>query len=60
MPEALNLEVALPELILSCGAMALLMLGVATKRDRGELVLWLAILILVLLRLVGVHVHVGS
>ena len=47
MPEALNLEVALPELILSCGAMALLMLGVATKRDRGELVLWLAILILV-------------
>ncbi len=48
MPEVLNLEVALPELILSCGAMALLMLGVATKRDRGELVLWLAILILVL------------
>jgi NADH-quinone oxidoreductase subunit N len=47
VPEALNLEVALPELILSCGAMALLMLGVAIKRDRGELVLWLAILILV-------------
>jgi NADH-quinone oxidoreductase subunit N len=47
LPEALNLEVALPELILSCGAMALLMLGVATKRDRGELVLWLAILIFV-------------
>jgi NADH-quinone oxidoreductase subunit N len=47
VPEALNLEIALPELILSCGAMALLMLGVATKRERGELVLWLAILILV-------------
>ena len=48
MPEALNLEIALPELILSCGAMALLMLGVGTKRERGELVLWLAILILIL------------
>ena len=29
----------LPELILACGAMALLMLGVATKRERGELIL---------------------
>jgi NADH-quinone oxidoreductase subunit N len=48
VPEALNLEIALPELILSCGAMALLMLGVGTKRERGELVLWLAILILIL------------
>jgi len=48
VPEAINLEVALPELILSCGAMALLMLGVATKRERGEFVLWLAVLILVL------------
>ncbi len=45
--ETLNLDIALPELILSCGAMALLMLGVATKRERGELVLWLAILILI-------------
>ncbi len=47
MPETLNLDVALPELILACGAMALLMLGVATKHERGELVLWLAIAILV-------------
>ena len=46
MPETLNLEFILPELILSCGAMALLMIGVATKRERGELVLWLAILII--------------
>ncbi|MGE5260939.1 MAG: NADH-quinone oxidoreductase subunit NuoN [Actinomycetota bacterium] len=45
--DALNLAVALPELILACGAMALLMLGVATPRERGQLVLWLAILILV-------------
>jgi NADH-quinone oxidoreductase subunit N len=44
--EALNLSVALPELILSCGAMALLMLGVTTRSERGELALWLAILIL--------------
>jgi NADH-quinone oxidoreductase subunit N len=57
VPAVLNLEVALPELILSCGAMALLMLGVATKRDRGELVLWLAILILVL---AGVFVARGE
>ena len=46
MLETLNLEFILPELILSCGAMALLMMGVATKRERGELVLWLAILII--------------
>jgi len=46
MLETLNLEFILPELILSCGAMALLMTGVATKRERGELVLWLAILII--------------
>ncbi|HEX7533285.1 MAG TPA: NADH-quinone oxidoreductase subunit NuoN [Methyloceanibacter sp.] len=47
MLETLNFEIILPELILSCGAMALLMVGVATKRERGELVLWLAILIIV-------------
>ena len=47
MLETLNLEIILPELILSCGAMALLMVGVATKRERGELVLWLAILVIV-------------
>jgi NADH-quinone oxidoreductase subunit N len=54
---ALNLDVALPELILAVGAMALLMLGVATKRERGELVLWLAILILAL---AGVFVASGE
>ena len=57
MLQSLNLEVALPELILACGAMALLMLGVATKRERGELVLWLAVLILVV---AGVFVASGS
>jgi NADH-quinone oxidoreductase subunit N len=45
--QSLNLEAALPELILSIGAMALLMLGVFT-RERGELVLWLAVLLLAL------------
>jgi len=55
--QSLNLEVALPELILAGGAMALLMLGVATKRERGELVLWLAVLILVV---AGVFVASGS
>jgi NADH-quinone oxidoreductase subunit N len=42
----LDLEAALPELILATGAMALLMLGVFTRRERGELILWLAVLLL--------------
>ena len=46
MLQSLNLEAALPELILSIGAMALLMLGVFTRRERGELILWLAVLLL--------------
>jgi len=46
--QSLNLDTALPELILSVGAMALLMLGVFTRRERGELILWLAVLLLVL------------
>ena len=46
--EPLHLSVLLPELTLTIGAMALLMLGVATRRDRGGLILWLAVLILVL------------
>ena len=41
--QSLDLEAALPELILAFGAMALLMLGVFTRRERGELVLWLAV-----------------
>jgi NADH-quinone oxidoreductase subunit N len=55
--QSLNLEVALPELILATGAMALLMLGVFTRRERGELVLWLAVL---LLAVAGLFVANGS
>jgi NADH-quinone oxidoreductase subunit N len=55
--QSLHLDLALPEIILAGGAMALLMLGVATKRERGELVLWLAILIL---GVAGVFVASGS
>jgi len=40
--------VVLPELILGGGSMVLLMLGVATRRERGELILRLAIILLVL------------
>ncbi len=47
MAETLNLAAILPELTLAIGAMALLMLGVFMRRERGELVLWLAVLILV-------------
>jgi NADH-quinone oxidoreductase subunit N len=46
--EPLNLVAMLPELVLAVGAMALLMLGVGGRHDRGELVLWLAVLVLVL------------
>ncbi|HWM30173.1 MAG TPA: NADH-quinone oxidoreductase subunit NuoN [Methyloceanibacter sp.] len=57
MPEALNLETAFPELTLAVGAMALLMLGVFMKRERGELILWLSVL---LLALAGVFVAGGE
>jgi NADH-quinone oxidoreductase subunit N len=57
MPEALNLEAALPEMTLAVGAMALLMLGVFMKRERGELILWLSVL---LLALAGVFVAGGE
>ena len=48
MLRSLNLEVVLPELILGGGSMVLLMLGIATRRERGELILWLAIILIVL------------
>jgi NADH-quinone oxidoreductase subunit N len=44
----LHLAVALPELTLSVGAMALLMAGVATRKEQADLILWLAVLILAL------------
>jgi NADH-quinone oxidoreductase subunit N len=43
---SLDLRLVAPELILAGGAMLLLMLGVATRRERGELVLWLSVLLL--------------
>jgi NADH-quinone oxidoreductase subunit N len=45
--ESLNLVVILPEMVLAVGAMALLMLGVATRKERGELILWLAVGVIV-------------
>jgi NADH-quinone oxidoreductase subunit N len=42
-----NLAIVLPELILACGAMGLLLLGVMTRKEQGELVLGLAILVLI-------------
>jgi NADH-quinone oxidoreductase subunit N len=57
VPPLANLETVLPELTLVCGAMGLLMLGVFTRRPRGELVLWLAVAILVL---AGIFVVSGS
>lgn len=56
-PPPLDLSVALPELTLAVGAMALLMLGVATRKERGELVLVLAVGVLVL---AGFFVVAGS
>ena len=57
MTEPLNFQAMLPELILMIGAMALLMLGVFAKRERGEMILWLS---LGLLALAGVAVTCGS
>ncbi len=57
MLRSLHLDVALPELILAGGALVLLMLGVATRRERGELILWLA---LILLALAGIFVASGE
>jgi len=57
VPQLLNLEAALPELILAIGAMALLMLGVFTRRERGELILWLSVL---LLATAGIFVAMGT
>jgi NADH-quinone oxidoreductase subunit N len=54
---SLNLEIALPEIVLATGAMALLMLGVFTRRERGELIVWLAVL---LLAAAGVFVAAGT
>jgi len=42
------LSITLPELTLSIGAMALLLAGVATRRERGKLILWVAVLVLAL------------
>jgi NADH-quinone oxidoreductase subunit N len=57
VPEALNLQAALPELTLAVGAMALLMLGVFARREIGETVLFLSVL---LLALAGVFVATGE
>jgi NADH-quinone oxidoreductase subunit N len=55
--QSLNLAVILPELVLAIGAMALLMLGVSTRQERGELVLWLAVGVLVVS---GIFVALGE
>jgi len=48
VPPPLQLSVALPELTLALGAMALLLVGVILRRERGELVLGVAVLVLAL------------
>jgi NADH-quinone oxidoreductase subunit N len=44
----LQFAVALPELTLAIGAMVLLMVGVATRKEQAELILWLAVLVIAL------------
>ena len=46
MSSTLQFAVALPELTLAVGAMVLLMVGVATRKEQAELILWLAVLVL--------------
>ena len=48
MSPALHLSVALPELTLATGAMVLLLVGVSTRKEQAELVLWAAVLVLAL------------
>jgi NADH-quinone oxidoreductase subunit N len=47
VPQSLQLAVAAPELTLAIGAMAVLMLGVATRKEHGSLLLWMSVLLLV-------------
>jgi NADH-quinone oxidoreductase subunit N len=54
---SIDLALVLPELILAIGAMALLMLGVFTRHARGELIVWLAVL---LIAVAGIFVASGS
>jgi NADH-quinone oxidoreductase subunit N len=44
----LHLSVALPELTLTTGAMVLLLVGVSTRKEQAELILWAAVLFLAL------------
>jgi NADH-quinone oxidoreductase subunit N len=55
--EPLNLIAILPELTLAIGAMALLMIGVGARPERGALILWLAVAILILS---GIFVATGE
>ena len=48
MSPALHLSVALPELTLATGAMVLLLVGVSTRKEQAELILWAAVLFLAL------------
>ncbi|MFZ1069371.1 MAG: NADH-quinone oxidoreductase subunit NuoN [Methyloceanibacter sp.] len=48
MSPALHLSVALPELTLATGAMVLLLVGVSTRKEQAELILWAAVLVLAL------------
>ena len=48
MSSTLDLSVALPELTLAVGAMALLLIGVSTRKEQADLILWAAVLILAL------------
>jgi len=57
MTEQLSFAALLPELTLAIGGMALLMLGVGGREDRGELVLWLSAAVLVLS---GIFVAMGE
>jgi len=45
---ALDLSVALPELTLATGAMVLLLVGVSTRKEHAEIILWAAVLALAL------------
>jgi NADH-quinone oxidoreductase subunit N len=56
----MNWIVALPELLLTGGAMGLLMVGVFLKQDRARLISWLAVLVIVIAMIVVIQNPAGG
>jgi NADH-quinone oxidoreductase subunit N len=56
----MNWTLALPELLLAVGSMALLMLGVFLRGDRVRAISWLAVLVLVVIMVAVIETPIGD